>query len=96
MSGGIAYIYAPKQKLPTNFNAEMVSVDSLLPADMKKVRTLLRKHTNHTGSPLGFKLLNNWINEKQNFLKIIPHEYKKAIEDKMKSQSNDLKVKIKT
>jgi len=95
MSGGIAYIYAPKHTLPPNLNSELVSVDELMPADMKKVRTLLRKHTNHTGSPLGFRLLNNWIKEKKNFLKIIPHEYKKAIEKRQNDQSIDFTVKIK-
>lgn len=79
MSGGTAYIYSPKKRLPSNFNGEMVSVDEPSSRDMKKVRTLLRKHTNHTGSPLGFKLLNNWVKEKNNFMKIIPHEYKKAL-----------------
>jgi glutamate synthase (NADPH/NADH) large chain len=79
MSGGIAYIYAPGKKLPPNFNNEMVAVDEPVSEDVKIIRTLLRKHTNHTGSPLGFRLLNNWIKEKRNFLKIIPHEFKKAM-----------------
>ncbi len=82
MSGGMAFIYAPKHQLPPNCNTEMISIEDPQPSDLKKIRTLIRKHTNHTGSPLGFKLLNKWILEKNNFIKIIPHEYKKAITKK--------------
>jgi len=80
MSGGIAYIYAPDKKLPDNFNKEMVLIEDVIEAeDFEKIRSLLRMHSNYTGSPQGFELLGKWKDRKGNFLKVIPEEYKKAI-----------------
>jgi len=80
MSGGVAYLYSPDHQLPPNINMEMILVEELTAQDHKKVRTMLRQHTNHTGSPLGFAMLNTWENHKDKFIKIIPEEYKKMIE----------------
>ena len=94
MSGGVAYLYTPKKKLPKNFNSEMVLVENEIDhEDKKQVRKLVRMHTNYTGSPQGFRLLNNWEEQQNNFIKIIPTEYKNALQklrkkERVKNNSN--------
>lgn len=80
MSGGVAYLYCPSGEVPLHLNTELVLVESPSEADHKTIQTLIRKHTNHTGSPLGFELLNDWTSTKGRFVKIIPEEYKRITE----------------
>jgi len=90
MSGGIAYLYCPSGELPPNINTEMVLIEELASADHKYLRTMIRKHTNHTGSARGFYLLNKWKEEKANFIKVIPEEYKKIQAKRQQSNSTVL------
>ena len=79
MSGGIVYIYAPQREFIEKCNLELVGVENVTPKELMGIRTLIRKHTNYTGSPMGFHLLNNWTIEKNSFCKVISHEYKRIL-----------------
>lgn len=81
MSGGVAYSNVKRAKLLTRVNKEMVSVETPSEKNLEEIQTLIRSHTNHTGSKKGFAILNNWEEEKQNFIKIIPTEYKRILEE---------------
>ena len=49
--------------------------------DMKELEELIRKHYEYTSSPLAKGILDNWDNYLLKFLKIIPFEYKKVLEE---------------
>jgi len=94
MSGGIVYVYSSKQNASLKYNEEAISKETPNLVEQKKIRVLIRKHVNHTGSPLGYKLLQNWDIEKENFIKFIPFEYKKVLMNKRFVESNFEKAKI--
>src|SRR5437764_1477028 len=47
--------------------------------DESVVRSLIEKHLRYTGSPVALALLDNWENERAKFVKVFPHEYKRAL-----------------
>ncbi len=81
MSGGIAFVYNESvSALSEIVNHEMVMIDKPTEENLKSIQTMIRSHTNYTGSRKGFTLLNNWEEEKENFQRIISAEYKSIIE----------------
>ncbi|NNE30170.1 MAG: glutamate synthase subunit alpha, partial [Saprospiraceae bacterium] len=81
MSGGVAYLYSPSKLPPKNMNKEMVLIEVPSPEGIQKIRLMLRKHSNYTGSPFALELLKNWKLERHNFIKVIPTEYKRVMEE---------------
>jgi glutamate synthase domain-containing protein 2/glutamate synthase domain-containing protein 3 len=81
MSGGIAYIYDPDGAFPARCNMELVGVEELGGDDAEEVRTLIAEHGVHTGSPVAERLLGDWQNESRKFLKVMPHDYRRALEE---------------
>ncbi len=80
MSGGIAYIWDPNKDANKYINHEMVDVEYLIyDEDIAEVHELVQNHLKYTASKRAEYILNNWSQEKENFWKIIPGEYKKAL-----------------
>jgi len=80
MSGGIAYIWDPKKDANKYINHDMVDVEYLIyDEDIAEVHQMVKNHYEYTGSKRAEFILNNWSQEKDNFWKIIPGEYKKAL-----------------
>ena len=81
MSGGIAYIYAEDGIFDDrNFNMEMIGLEDLSGADIDHVQGLIQNHVKYTGSPLGSELLKNWKTTQKHFIKVMPTDYKAALE----------------
>ena len=49
--------------------------------DEALARSLIEKHLRYTGSTLALTLLDNWENERAKFVKVFPHEYKRALSE---------------
>ncbi len=80
MSGGIAYLWDPHKEANQFINHEMVDVEYLIyEEDISEVYNLVLKHFEYTGSKRAEYIINNWATEKDNFWKVIPGEYKKAL-----------------
>jgi len=43
------------------------------------LRYLLERHFKHTGSTRARNLLDDWANNRKKFVKVFPHEYKRAL-----------------
>jgi glutamate synthase (NADPH/NADH) large chain len=82
MSGGIAYIYDLDGKFRENCNTEMVDLDQMEDDDIKTLRELLDEHLQTTGSSVAKFLLNDIENQRQNFIKVYPCDYKKVMQSK--------------
>jgi glutamate synthase (NADPH/NADH) large chain len=82
MSGGIAYIYDLDGKFRENCNTEMVDLDQMEDDDLKTLRELLDEHLQTTGSSVAKFLLNDIENQRQNFIKVYPCDYKKVMQSK--------------
>ncbi|AOR23093.1 glutamate synthase large subunit [Clostridium taeniosporum] len=80
MSGGIAYLYKEDDSFKANINDEMVFLEELSLEDEEELQTLIEEHVKATESVKGNKILNDFENEKYNFIKIIPKDYKKILE----------------
>ena len=81
MSGGIAYIYAENGIFDDrNFNMEMIGLEDLTDTDIDHVQNLIQNHVKYTGSPLGADLLKNWKTTQKHFIKVMPTDYKAALE----------------
>lgn len=81
MSGGIAYVFDPDGKFDaTVCNMEMVAFEVLEDDDIKKLRSLIKKHSLYTNSPLAKRILENWNVCVNQFVKVMPSDYKKALQ----------------
>ncbi len=79
MSGGIAYVY-DLGGFAQRCNTEMVEIEAPTPRDLALVRGMLERHVRHTGSTLAESLLGAWEGSSRRFVKVIPSEYKKALQ----------------
>ena len=81
MSGGIAYVYDPNKTFDaTKCNMEMVAFETLEIDDISKLRRLIKNHSLFTNSPLAKRILEDWENQQNNFVKVMPTDYKKALQ----------------
>ena len=81
MSGGIAYVYDPENKFTNGLcNTESIEFEEILDEDAKELKELIEKHVTYTNSELGKELLNNWKLSLSNFVRVMPTEYKRALE----------------
>ncbi|MDE6018956.1 MAG: glutamate synthase large subunit [Muribaculaceae bacterium] len=78
MSGGIAYVYDPDRTFDYFCNMEMVEL-SLVddPADARELHRLISAHYKHTRSPLAGRILDDWDNALNDFIQVIPTEYRR-------------------
>ncbi len=85
MSGGIAYVwdkagdFASKCNLGT-LELERVETD----ADINAMRQLIENHLKYTDSVVAKHLLSNWHRELTHFIKVMPRDYKRVLEDQSK------------
>ena len=90
MSGGIAYIYKYDKRSNKNFNMEMIDLEAPNIQDEDIIYEMLENHFSNTNSEVAEKILSNWKNEKKNFLKVMPKEYKIALERIAKEKIDQL------
>ena len=81
MSGGIAFVYDDQGDFSTRrCNKAMVDLEPLvLDEDVHRVRHLLERHRDLTGSPRAAWVLEHWASEQPKFIKVFPHEYKRVL-----------------
>jgi len=79
MSGGVAYVYDAEHTLEERCNREMVDLEAPNRDELDFVRRLIDEHSQRTGSPLGVKLLYQFGDICQNFVKVVPREYAQMI-----------------
>jgi glutamate synthase (ferredoxin) len=81
MSGGVAYIYDPEHKFVNGLcNTETIEFEDIIDEDAADLKNWIEKHVLYTDSNLGKTLLADWENSLSNFVRIMPTEYKKALE----------------
>lgn len=80
MSGGIAYVYDEEGGFADNCNIEMVGLEAPDdPDEVIELKQWVTNHVEHTGSPLGQRLLAEWGTAVGRFVKVIPIEYKRCL-----------------
>jgi glutamate synthase domain-containing protein 3 len=87
MSGGIAYVYDPGNVFHINCNKEMVDFDPLEDEDLIRLKMLIKNHQLFTGSGIARDILGDFENTVQNFIKVMPRDYKAVLlKNKAKEQ----------
>jgi Glutamate synthase domain 2 len=93
MSGGIAYVLDENQLFDTRCNLEMVDLEPVVEEDDKKfLFEIIQKHVAYTGSKYASHLLEDWIEMYPRFVKVIPIDYKLALERIKKTESRETEV----
>jgi glutamate synthase (ferredoxin) len=80
MSGGIAYVLNAAREFERRCNPELVDLEPLDREDLAFVRDLIAQHVELTGSRLGARLLADWSATSLQFTKVMPRDYKRALE----------------
>jgi glutamate synthase domain-containing protein 2/glutamate synthase domain-containing protein 3 len=81
MSGGIAYVLDDHQLFDTLCNLDMVELESIWQReDEKLLRELIGRHLQWTGSQQARRILDNWQEMSGKFVKVMPIDYRKALE----------------
>ncbi len=82
MSGGLAYVFDPDGEFArVRCNTASVDLEPLFESeDILRLENLIRKHVQYTGSALGTRILENWSDTLNKFVKVFPHEYKRVLE----------------
>lgn len=79
MSGGIAYVYDPEGKFDKYCNKELVDLDQVQYEDVTELKTLIENQYKYTGSAVAKRLLENWDDELERFVKVFPRDYKAVL-----------------
>ncbi len=82
MSGGVAYVWNPSGNFDFYCNMEMVELSLVEDTRFRKeLHELIRKHYHYTGSPLAGQMLDHWDRYVEEFIEVVPIEYKKVLQE---------------
>ena len=92
MSGGVAYVWNRKHNFDYFCNMDMVEINLVEDSvSRKELLELIRQHYLHTGSVLAGRMLDDWQRYVQEFIQVVPIEYKRVLQEK---QNRKLQEKI--
>ncbi|MCB0633914.1 MAG: glutamate synthase large subunit, partial [Lewinella sp.] len=94
MSGGMAYVYNPKDTFGARVNMEMIDLDPLGEADLELLRRMIRNHFTYTSSKVALEILDNWDEASKNFVKVMPRDYKAVLKKRNEQPKIDLKMAV--
>ena len=82
MSGGVSYVLNESGDFDYYCNKGLVDIVPVEDrADVVELQTLINNHLLHTRSSLASTILTNWEEYLPKFVKVIPFEYKKVLEE---------------
>ena len=82
MSGGVAYVYDPDHTFDYFCNMDMVELSLVEDSvSRKELLELIRQHYLHTGSTLAGRMLDDWHRYIEDFIQVVPIEYKRVLEE---------------
>jgi glutamate synthase (NADPH/NADH) large chain len=102
MSGGIAYVYDPKGNFDKRCNHAMVTLEKIPLSSAQSDETvhhnmrdedllkhLVSEHQRRTNSPLAKEILADWPAARGKFIKVFPHEYRRALTELAQGNKNE-------
>ncbi len=93
MSGGIAFILDEDQLFDTKCNLEMVDIEPvMLNEDRELLHRLISRHIEFTGSEHATRILRDWTEMIPRFVKVMPIDYRRALERLRKDESKETEV----
>jgi glutamate synthase (ferredoxin) len=90
MSGGVAYVLDEDGTFQTRCNLEAVELEPLNDRDLRDAEELLRRHAVYTHSARAWRLLALWEETAQKFVKVMPKDYRRVLEELEKAEAKGL------
>ena len=82
MSGGEAFVYDPNKNFKRRCNLDTFDLEELVNKnDLSILKQLIEKHFQYTDSEVANNILNDWDNQINNFVKVMPTDYKRVLEE---------------
>ena len=82
MSGGVAYVWDKNHHFDYFCNMDMVEINLVEDSvSRKELHELIRQHYLYTGSTLARTMLDNWQRYIEDFIQIVPIEYKRVLQE---------------
>ena len=79
MSGGFAYVFDEDGRFHERCNTAMVALEKVPAEDDATLKKLIEDHHRWTGSRRARELLDQWAAAREKFVKVFPHEYRRAL-----------------
>ncbi len=94
MSGGIAYVLDEEGQFPIRCNLGLVELEPVQSEeDMSELKGLIERHLQFTHSSVAKRVLDSWDEILPKFVKVMPTDYKRVL-DELKSQASKPQVKM--
>lgn len=91
MSGGVAYVLDEAGAFYQNCNLEMVLLERVeTEAEAAELRGMIERHVQNTGSEVGDRVLSDWAAYLPKFVRVIPKDYKRMLEQIEKVEATGL------
>ena len=82
MSGGVAYVWDKNHNFDYFCNMDMVEINLVEETQYRKeLHELIRLHYLYTGSMLARKMLDDWHRYVEDFIQVMPIEYKRVLQE---------------
>ena len=82
MSGGVAYVWDKKHTFDYFCNMDMVEINLVEDSvSRKELHELIRQHYLYTGSKLARTMLDDWPHYVDDFIQVVPIEYKRVLQE---------------
>jgi len=90
MSGGVAYVYDPDHCFDYFCNMDMVELSLVEDSvSRKELHELVRQHYLHTGSALAGRMLDDWHRYIEDFIQVVPIEYKRVLHEEQMARLHE-------
>ncbi len=82
MTGGVAYVYDRRHSFDYFCNMDMVEINLVEDSvSRKELHELIRQHYRFTGSKLALRMLDDWPHYIEDFIQVVPIEYKRVLQE---------------
>ena len=83
MSGGIAFVWDPKEEFSAKCNMGTVDLEPVEEdEDIAELRELIEHHREYTGSSVAERILDSWPEILSEFVKVMPVDYKRVLQER--------------
>jgi glutamate synthase (NADPH/NADH) large chain len=94
MSGGEAFVFDEDAGFEQRCNKEMVELETVEAGDAERIRAYLEEHVQRTGSRKATELLDSWEAVIPKFVKVMPSEYRRALEAQESPATNGVRLSM--
>jgi glutamate synthase domain-containing protein 3 len=86
MSGGVAFVLDEEDRFEKLCNKDMVGLEAVEDDSVAKLRGLVERHLEWTGSTVARRVLENWEEMLPRFVKVMPHDLKRVLQERQEAE----------